>query len=413
MAEAIDGLELVADEEDLVACDQVDQLALEAVRVLELVHQDRAEAPARVVADLLVQLQKGAGLQLQVFEVECRLASLRLGVGRVELTQDLLEESAVARGDLVQSRLLDRGQGLAEGGEALPLLPAHAEIGEIEEVLGRGNGVEQLQGVLDLRAAGEGLLSDAQRDLRDLAQLGDACGERRDGLARERERPPGRAQAVMDAREHPAQPLRPVRGEEAHSLRPARLDVAGECLRECLRAQDRGLALVEHTEAWVEAGLERMRAQQAVAEAVDRRDPAAVEVACEIVALRLHEPLPDPRAQLAGRTLRVRDDEDVVDAQPALADGLHKPLDEHRRLARPGAGRDEDHARLLDRRNLLVGGSRPHECRILHIVQREHQRGHSPPRGSVRTSPACIRSTARRARACASSTWCQKSSSET
>ena len=95
----------------------------------------------------------------------------------------------------------------------------------------------------------------------------------------------------MDAREHPAQPLRPVRGEEAHSLRPARLDVAGECLRECLRAQDRGLALVEHTEAWVEAGLERMRAQQAVAEAVDRRDPAAVEVACEIVALRLHEPL--------------------------------------------------------------------------------------------------------------------------
>ena len=138
MAEAIDGLELVADEEDLVACHQVDQLALEAVRVLELVHEDRAEAPARVVADLLVQLQKGAGLQLQVFEVECRLASLRLGVGRVELTQDLLEERAVARGDLVQSRLLDRGQGLAEGGEALPLLPAHAEIGEIEEVLGRG-----------------------------------------------------------------------------------------------------------------------------------------------------------------------------------------------------------------------------------------------------------------------------------
>ena len=352
-------------------------------------------------------------MQLQVFEVECRLASLRLGVGRVELAQDLLQESSVARGDLVQSRLLDRGQGLAEGGEALPLLPAHAEIGEIEEVLSRGNGVEQLQGVLDLRAAGEGLLSDAQRDLRDLAQLGDACGERRDGLTRERERPPGRAQAVMDAREHPAQPFRPVRGEEAHSLRPARLDVAGECLRECLRAQDRGLTLVEHTEAWVEAGLERMRAQQAVAEAVDRRDPAAVEVACEIVALRLHEPLPDPRAQLAGRTLRVRDDEDVVDAQPALADGLHKPLDEHRRLARPGAGRDEDHARLLDRRNLLVGGSRPHECRILHIVQREHQRGHSPPRGSVRTSPACIRSTARRARACASSTWCQKSSSET
>ena len=88
-------------------------------------------------------------MQLQVFEVKCRLAGLRLGVGRVELTQDLLEENAVAGGDLVQSRLLDRCQGLAEGGEALALLPADTEVREIEEVLGRRNRLEELQRVAD------------------------------------------------------------------------------------------------------------------------------------------------------------------------------------------------------------------------------------------------------------------------
>src|SRR4029079_15816580 len=288
VAEAVDGLELVADEEDLVARHQVDQLALQAVRVLELVHEDRAKAPARVVADLLVQLQKRAGVQLQVFEVKCRLAGLRLGVGGVKLTQDLLEENAGAGGDLVQSRLLERSQGLAEGGEALALLPADTEVREIEEVLGRGNRLEELQRVFDLRAPGEGLLGDAQRDLRSLAQLGDARNQRRYGLAGQLERPPGRPQAVADARERPAEAVRPVRGEEMHALGPARLDVAGERFREGLRAQDRRLALVEDPETGVEPGLERMRAQQPMAETVDRRDPATVEVAREIVALGLH-----------------------------------------------------------------------------------------------------------------------------
>jgi hypothetical protein len=144
VAEAVDGLKLVADEEDLVTRHQVDKLALKAVRILELVHENRAEAPARVVADLLVQLQKGAGMQLQVLEVERRLACLRLAVGSVEFTQELLEEKAVAGSDLVQGRLLDGRQRLSERGEAHPLLPAHAEIGEIEEILGGRDGVEEL-----------------------------------------------------------------------------------------------------------------------------------------------------------------------------------------------------------------------------------------------------------------------------
>src|SRR5205085_761428 len=52
--EAVDRLELVADEEELVARDQVDQLALQPVRVLELVDADLAEAQLLALADRLV-----------------------------------------------------------------------------------------------------------------------------------------------------------------------------------------------------------------------------------------------------------------------------------------------------------------------------------------------------------------------
>ena len=48
---------------------------------------------------------------------------------------------------------------------------------------------------------------------------------------------------------------------------------------------------------------------------------------------------------------------------------------------------------------------------IRHIVQRSHQRGQVWPRGSCRTSPTRIRSTAARARSCARSTVAQKPSS--
>ena len=51
VAEAVDGLELVADEEQLLARQRVDQLALEPVRVLELVDQHLPEPPALALAD--------------------------------------------------------------------------------------------------------------------------------------------------------------------------------------------------------------------------------------------------------------------------------------------------------------------------------------------------------------------------
>ena len=54
MAEAIDRLELVADREDfgeIVVRDEIDELALEAIRVLELVDHDHPEPKLRRLAN--------------------------------------------------------------------------------------------------------------------------------------------------------------------------------------------------------------------------------------------------------------------------------------------------------------------------------------------------------------------------
>src|SRR5207302_7437481 len=79
MAEAVDRLELVADEEELgLRCpEQVDDLRLQAVRVLELVHEDRAEARPLALAQLRLRAEKVSGAKLEVLEVERRLAGLR------------------------------------------------------------------------------------------------------------------------------------------------------------------------------------------------------------------------------------------------------------------------------------------------------------------------------------------------
>ena len=61
VAEAVDRLELVADEEQLLAGDQIDQVALKAVRVLELVDHHCAEPPRLPLPDLVVLAEQVAG----------------------------------------------------------------------------------------------------------------------------------------------------------------------------------------------------------------------------------------------------------------------------------------------------------------------------------------------------------------
>ncbi len=119
--EAVDRLELVADEEELGLRrpQQVDDLRLQAVRVLELVHEDRAEARLLALAQLRLRLEEVARLELKVLEVERRLARLRLGVPRGEQRQELLQERTIARRGLVESSLLDRAERLAVRGGAV------------------------------------------------------------------------------------------------------------------------------------------------------------------------------------------------------------------------------------------------------------------------------------------------------
>jgi hypothetical protein len=129
-----------------------------------------------------------------------------------------------------------------------------------------------------------------------------------------------------------------------------------------------------------------MRLQEAMAEAVDRGDPGGVELAREIGAAGLGEARANAAAELAGGALGVGDDEERVDVEAALAHRLHEALDEHRRLARPGAGGDEDDAGRLDRGALLgIRGAHAHAHALLtrHIGASSHQEGHAPsPSGS-------------------------------
>ena len=104
--------------------EQVDDLALEPVRVLELVDHDRAEAPALPLAHRGVVAEQVARGELEVLEVERRLAVLRRAVGGAEPVEELLEQVAVARGELVERRLLDAAAGLLVAGRPLARAPS-------------------------------------------------------------------------------------------------------------------------------------------------------------------------------------------------------------------------------------------------------------------------------------------------
>jgi hypothetical protein len=264
--------------------------------------------------------------------------------------------------------------------------------------------LEHAVGVRPLSHRGAEVLGQATGRLVELRQ---AVRERRPVAELQHELAPRGAERLVHAREHPAQAVRAVRRKQSQALRLLGLAERGERLVERLPAEHGGLRLVELAESGVEAGLERVGLEQPVAEAVDRRDPRAVELAGEVVPSAFAQRRADAPAQLARRALRVRDHEHGVDGDAAVADGTHEALDEDGRLSGPGSGRHEDPSRGLDRCSLLRVQARS----TRHMGHRSHQVGQSPPFGSCRTSPSRIRPARRRAVSCAPSTWAQKSSS--
>jgi hypothetical protein len=106
---------------------------------------------------------------------------------------------------------------------------------------------------------------------------------------------------------------RHVRGEEPQPLRlSGRAEVLKRAL-ECLPSEHGCSRLLDLAEARIEPCGKGMRAQHATAEAVDGRDPCAVQVASEIRAAALAESCADPAPKLTCRLARIRDHEDRLD----------------------------------------------------------------------------------------------------
>jgi hypothetical protein len=358
MPESVDGLELVADEEDLLAVralgEEVDELALEAVRVLELVDHDRAEAPALPLADVGVLSQEVSGEELKIFEVERRFPLLGRPIGTLEGSEQLLQEIPVAGGELVEGSLLDSSAGLLVRGRAFA---AGAKLGKVEKPLGQRPLLQELEGAGSRGPRGLPRFRFLGEAACRILQLLDPRPESGPFAKLEDQRPPGRAQRRIDAGKHPPQGPSAVGGEQRGPLLVAFIEEVLQGRGEGLALEDTRLALVEDAKTRIDAGREWMRLQQPMAEPVDRRDPGPVELSGEVVAAELFEPGPDAAAELAGSAFGVRDHEQRVDAEAAVADRFDETLDEDGRLARPRSRRDEDHAGRVDGGDLLLARS--------------------------------------------------------
>ena len=198
--------------------EEVDELALEPVRVLELVHHDGAEAPALALAHGVVCAQEVARGELEVLEVERRLALLRRRIGAVEALEQLLEQVAVAGRELVQRRLLDAAPRLLVAGGTLTL---RAQLAEVEEPLRQRPVLEELEGAASGGPRGvSGLLV--------LCEAAGAVAERLEPLREgrpqpqlEHERPTSGAERGVHAGQHPPQAPRAVGRQEPEPLRVA------------------------------------------------------------------------------------------------------------------------------------------------------------------------------------------------
>ena len=302
---------------------------------------------ASACAHVLVVAQQVARAELEVLEVERRLALLRRGVV-ARRTRRAAPAAGPGRG-----RPARRARPARRPGAPPRSVAARSPCARRSERSSSSSAFPRRSSSRSARVAAPFCASVASvssaRHSRRVAQLLQQLCERPALLELEPQLAPGRAQRLVDAGEHPPQAARAVGREERavrSGSRPAQS--SSSAVSNASPCEHARLVVVEHAEARVEPGRERVRPQQAVAEAVDGRDPGAVELAGEVGPPELDEPRADPRPQLAGGLLGVGDHEDRVDVEAALADGAREALHEHGRLAGAGAGGDEDDAVGLD-----------------------------------------------------------------
>ena len=383
--EAVDRLRLVADREQVPALQRLEHVELEPVGVLELVDHDQLEALRPARAQAVVAREQVAHAQLQVLEVDAGAGGLGRGVGAAEAGQQRVDQHER------RSRVMVR----AGGAVGLPGLA----VGRAVVVLERLGAARQPRGVerAGQRRAGArgragqrraGARGRARKPLARLQRLqrgrharavagrrtqggGGASGGLRERgrvgrrrLGRHEQPRTGRAAAAqrrVRARHHRLE-LAPVRGREVERGRAAIGDPGLQRRVERRRGEPPRRRLVEHAEARVQPRSERLAAQHARAEAVDRADPGGVDLARVLRLPELLEAPPDPLAQLGRGLVRERQRQDRADRDAVVADGLGEPLDHHGGLAGPGAGRQQRGAAAVgDRRALLP--SRPARCR--------------------------------------------------
>ena len=219
--EAVDRLELVADEEEILGRQQIDELALEPIGVLELVDEDRPEAPALSLPDRRVVAQEVAGRQLEVLEVERGLGRLRCGVRVGEAAEEVLEQRTVSRRQLVERGLLDRDAGLLVARETVTRAAARRDVREVEQTIGRRWMLEQLERPGRARAGlvrllePRGVVDDAPSRLTQLLDPRLEAGPLGD---LEHELTAGGAERLVDAGQHPPQPAGAVGREQPGPL---------------------------------------------------------------------------------------------------------------------------------------------------------------------------------------------------
>ena len=199
---------------------------------------------------------------------------------------------------------------------------------------------------------------------------------------------PGRAQRLVDAVSIRRSPLAPyVASSRSRSDRAPAQNAASARSNASPRMHG-AVLVVELAEAGIDADRERMRAQQPRAEAVDRRDPRAVEPPREVVAPARVQRGADARAQLARRLARVGDDEHRLDVEPSSQTARTKRSTSTGRLPGAGARRDEHLAGRFDRR---ASAARSRRAPPGTSSRGRTRWGTSPPFGSCWTSPARMR----------------------
>ena len=137
MPESVDGLELVPDREDvgqLGMGEEVDELALQPVGVLELVDHHEPETHLHGLANVSSIAQEVARGELEILEVDRRLPTFRGLVLLGKALEELLQQIAVVRGQLLEAGTLRSLARLLEGSR--PGSPA-LECRQIDESFGR------------------------------------------------------------------------------------------------------------------------------------------------------------------------------------------------------------------------------------------------------------------------------------